>query len=358
MAVIDIEGLLEAVSAESPCGEDLEYDAELLALTNAAQGSRGEGMFDDGGEDGPDWAAIKKNALKLFSRTKDVRVGMILCKALCNTDGIEGLADGVECLHGLLGRYWDGVHPMLDPDDGDATMRLNSLIELTRQQGLIADARRAPLVRFAPLGKFGLRDIELASGELTLPEGSDETPPSRDAVEGAFLNCELELLQATRKQLASTLERAQQMEAQILEKLGTGQAVRFEALTAFLGRAGRVLDQKLEARGAGAEATAAETDAEEGQAGGGGAATSAGGRATAAVSIGSLTVNGRDDVVRLLDKINDYYARSEPSSPVPVLLQRCKRLVTMDFKQIIEDLIPDGMSQFETIRGPAAHDED
>ncbi len=60
----------------------------------------------------------------------------------------------------------------------------------------------------------------------------------------------------------------------------------------------------------------------------------------------------RDDVLRSLDKILAYYTRHEPSSPLPVLLNRAKNLVHADFAAIVRNLIPDGMSQFENLRGP------
>lgn len=60
----------------------------------------------------------------------------------------------------------------------------------------------------------------------------------------------------------------------------------------------------------------------------------------------------------MLDLICDYYARCEPSSPVPLLLKRAKRLVFMDFIEIIKDLAPDGLSQVELIRGQESSSED
>ena len=62
-------------------------------------------------------------------------------------------------------------------------------------------------------------------------------------------------------------------------------------------------------------------------------------------------ITSRDDVVRALDKICDYYARHEPSSPLPLLLQRCKRLATMSFIEIVREMVPDGLSQVEMIAG-------
>ena len=62
-------------------------------------------------------------------------------------------------------------------------------------------------------------------------------------------------------------------------------------------------------------------------------------------------LRSRDDVLRLLDKICQYYARYEPSSPVPLILKRAARLAAMDFMQIIADLTPDSVTQIRTITG-------
>jgi type VI secretion system protein ImpA len=62
-------------------------------------------------------------------------------------------------------------------------------------------------------------------------------------------------------------------------------------------------------------------------------------------------VRSRDDVIRALDGICAYYAAHEPSSPVPMLLERCKRLVPLSFIDIVKDLMPDGLPTIENIAG-------
>ena len=52
-----------------------------------------------------------------------------------------------------------------------------------------------------------------------------------------------------------------------------------------------------------------------------------------------------------LDKIISYYQRHEPSSPVPVLLTRAKRLVSADFLTIMKDMAPQGVDQVRQIGG-------
>lgn len=67
-------------------------------------------------------------------------------------------------------------------------------------------------------------------------------------------------------------------------------------------------------------------------------------------------IRDRQDVIRALDALCEYYARCEPSSPVPLLLRRCKRLVPMGFLDIIKDLSPDALAQIELIKGPESAD--
>ena len=53
----------------------------------------------------------------------------------------------------------------------------------------------------------------------------------------------------------------------------------------------------------------------------------------------------------MLDKICQYYARSEPSSPVPYLMKRARRLAEKNFMEIIGDLNPDALEQINKITG-------
>ncbi|MBW6311056.1 type VI secretion system protein TssA, partial [Pseudomonas aeruginosa] len=112
------------------------------------------------------------------------------------------------------------------------------------------------------------------------------------------------------------------------------------------GQALRVCDRCGREGGGEAWAAGAEAAADEQ----GGAAPVAAVAAPAPRASGEIA--NREDVLRQLDRLLEYYVRHEPSSPVPVLLKRAKTLVTADFAEIVRNLIPDGISQFETLRGP------
>jgi type VI secretion system protein ImpA len=67
------------------------------------------------------------------------------------------------------------------------------------------------------------------------------------------------------------------------------------------------------------------------------------------LSIGGIA--SRDDVVRTLQRICQYYAQAEPSSPVPLILRRALRLAEMDFVQIIKEMAPEAIGEIYRIAG-------
>jgi type VI secretion system protein ImpA len=62
-------------------------------------------------------------------------------------------------------------------------------------------------------------------------------------------------------------------------------------------------------------------------------------------------VSSRADVIKVIDKVCAYYERHEPSSPVPLLLNRARRLVDKSFMEILQDLAPEGLGQARQIGG-------
>jgi type VI secretion system protein ImpA len=57
------------------------------------------------------------------------------------------------------------------------------------------------------------------------------------------------------------------------------------------------------------------------------------------------------DVEETLDRLMAYYARQEPSSPVPILLARAKKLVGADFMTIVREIAPGGADNVKLIGG-------
>jgi type VI secretion system protein ImpA len=344
VATIELDQLLEDISPDSPCGENLEYDADFVLLEQSARGKPEQqfGATIVPAEE-PDWAEVRRLALGLCKRTRDLRVFEYLARASVRTHGYAGLNDVLTLVRGSLERHWDNIHPKLDPDDdNDPTARVNLIGALCDPQTMLHGLRLAPLVQSRGFGRFALRDLAIASGEMPPPAGLD-APPTMQAIEGAFLDVPLDELKATAEAARSAAEQSRAIENVVTEKVGAANAASLEALTKLLKEASKAIDARLVARGGAAEGALVNGQALNGHA--------LNGEAAPATMSGEL--RSRDDVIRMLDKLCEYYARAEPSSPVPLLLQRAKKLVPMSFMEIMQDLIPDGVSQAELYRGPA-----
>ena len=340
MSVIDVNSLLNEISPDAPSGEDLEYDPAFGELERAAQGKPEQALGDSVvAAEPPDWREVRKLSTELLGRSKDLRIGVHLTRALTSSDGLPGLADGLSLLHSLLERYWDTVHPQLDPDDNnDPLMRINILVTLVDRDAMLNMVRKAPLVSSRVMGRYSLFDIARAgSGEAAADE---ETPaPDMTTIEAAFMEADLEELQATADAVTRCGGDLAAIDAVLMDKVGAAQAPDLGALAALLKDAQAQLNKQLVRRGAG--------DAE--MAAGGGVAE-AGAGATPAKAI-SGDINSREDALKMMEKISNFFERTEPSSPVPLLMRRAKRLVSMSFMDVLADMAPDGVKQAKIIGG-------
>ncbi len=358
MPALDLPALVGPLSDDEPSGPDLEYDAAFGALERAAQFKAEQQVGDTVvAAEEPDWREVKKLALGLFEQTRDLRVAAHLCKALLRTDGVPGFADGLGVVSGLLENLWPSLHPELDEDDDDdPTFRINSIQELCDPSTVLNSFRTTPLVSVRGLGAFSLRDVMIMQGELSPRD--DEKPPDPATIDAAFMASELEELQATKRALTNGLESIKQIEATVREKATGGMTANLDPLAKLFIQMDRVVQAQLERRDAGGEAAVVENDADGGEAVDGGPASGGAPRAAAGPQRLAGEVSSRDDVARALDKIIMYYRKHEPSSPIPILLERCKRLVPMDFMQIIENMASDAVDQVERLRGPLPEDDD
>jgi type VI secretion system protein ImpA len=337
--VLDVPALLAPISADSTCGDDLEYDAAFLELERIAQGQPERQMGDAVlPAEPPEWPRVQQHAIELFSRSKDLRIASILLRSSLAISGLAGFAQSLLLISELLNQYWADLHPRLDPDDNDPTSRINALTGLNADEN-IRLLWESLLVRSRTVGPVTLRAAVSAYG---LQRFASETL-SQEQVAGALRDGDADAVLATRDAVAQALTAMGAIESQVSEQVGSDQGVDLGPLKQLLRQAAQTLGSSAQA----GEGGASEETSQSGADGESGSTVSA-----AAVPRVSGEIANRDDVLRLLDRLLDYYARHEPSSPVPVLLSRAKTLVTADFAAIVRNLIPDGMSQFEALRGP------
>ena len=345
MPAFDLDKLSAEISAENPAGEDLAYDAAYLELFRKAEGTPEQQMGDTiVPAEEPDWRTVQGLCVDLLGRTRDLRLLTLLCVAALKTGGLAGLRDGLAALRANPEKLWEPLFPRLDPgDNNDPLERMNIIAGLAaapEAQGdplrLIKHIRDVPLTNSRALGRFGLRSIALATGE-SQPKG-EEARPERGVIDGAFDDTPVEELKASSEAVAGAVDHLRAIETFLDASVGVGKAP-------DLGTFERCL---LDVQGALAKALARRGVAVEGASPDGSAGTAS--QASAGVSFPGA-IRSHDDVLLALDRICQYYERTEPSSPVPLLLQRAKRLVSRSFVEILTDLSPDSMAQFKVIAG-------
>ena len=96
VATIELDRLLEDISPDSPCGENLEYDSDFVLLEQSARG-KAEQQFGDTivPAEEPEWVEVRRLALDLCKRTRDLRVFDYLARASIRTHGYAGLNDAL-----------------------------------------------------------------------------------------------------------------------------------------------------------------------------------------------------------------------------------------------------------------------
>ena len=65
----------------------------------------------------------------------------------------------------------------------------------------------------------------------------------------------------------------------------------------------------------------------------------------------SGVINNNQDVIKTLNLVCDYYRKNEPSSPVPMLIERAIRLVGKSFMDALKDIAPAGVDEAKIILG-------
>jgi type VI secretion system protein ImpA len=68
----------------------------------------------------------------------------------------------------------------------------------------------------------------------------------------------------------------------------------------------------------------------------------------------SGSVGSREEVLVAIDAILDYYRECEPSSPLPLLLMRARRLAGLSFMEILQDICPEGLPRARSLVGDGA----
>jgi type VI secretion system protein ImpA len=345
MHYFDVDTLLLELEPQEPCGPNLEYDPRFIELEQLALG-KPEVQY---GENitaavPPEWKTIRTLALDLLQSSRDLRVAVPFLRANLALQGMSGLADSLNLIQRLLEEHWDNVHPQLDPDDDmDPTLRINSLAGLADGMTVIKALKDATIVALPVLGPLSLRVLEIASGETAPAQGQEKV--SIASLEAALRDVDDDILGDAVDAISRSYDCTRTIEAILVRQVGSAQALNLDGLTRGLKRGRDFLLPHFSSR------NPAVTDRDESPDDVPGDDTPLSAAAVAKAPAPSGEINNREDVMRALEKLLQYYHHHEPSSPVPLLLSRAKWLVPKSFMEIMEDLAPESVAQLMAIRG-------
>ncbi|TPK19695.1 type VI secretion system protein TssA [Mesorhizobium sp. B2-5-9] len=390
--MVDLALWLNPLDGDNPSGVDLRNDPafhELERLTEAQIK-----VVHEGGNKASqstisvDWATVLQKAEELQSRGRDLRLLVIVTRALANEERLAGLAQGLNLIARTFDQYWDTMHPALrtaaTPREA-ALRRINALLDLQNgQDGLLANLRQTVFFSPRAIGPISGRDLEQAALDerVMLQEAASGLGTGERA---ALTSAHNQMLNRVRTGCAAqadqdadaimTLLSDARAAISALEAVDAALNVRIDGngaavpeLKKFLQRLLTTLEWNTSAsavtNGAAKPAAQPSQPTSTPTRNGHGAETMASVANLAETSIGlPERLNSRDEVVKCLDLVVAFYDRTEPSSPIPHLARRVRRMVHMDFVELMEDLAPSGLKEFRLLAGvpdpkkPAQKDE-
>jgi len=339
--MIPFENLLAPVRDDAPCGDDPAISGVLFELETAVQG-KPETQFSPAEE--PEWKSLAQRAQEVALTTKDLRVAGILSAALLRTKGVPGLADGVQLMRRYLEQFWPGVYPLLDAtENNDPSERINALGNLAAPLATDGDAlkilaglRKVPLVVAPRAGRFTLEHYLAAHGAMDWPASQGDAP-SHALLEAALKEADPASVAEVADAAKNLLTDLAAIESLFKATAGPSLYPSFEPLRRELKHVVNWLN-----------VAAPEEQASQSP---GTTEASSGGPAAAGASLSGV-VRNREDVVRALDAVINYYKAEEPSSPVPFILGRVQKIVHMNFMQLITELTPESLDRIIALTGP------
>ena len=382
---LDLEKLSAPISSDAPCGPDLRDDVAFREIEDAP------GEF--AGQTPAELRKVVARCVEFLARTKDQMPAIVAVQASARAGDFDVANDALQLIHGFATTYWEDFHP--GPAEEMAVGRVNELSALARPAALILPLQRAGLARMpAPSTmEFNAAMLAQASAPVLQWTSDNESALGARIASGAMTSVAAKTMKATHEgaRLLRTIMRtiapaamAADVEASAVagdESIDAAQAATlatslraqvvaaappfkamsdalYDIMSTYDGHSvdspsfGPVIAQlkSIEASIDGflvafPDPTAiVATEADDG-----GEATddtsgpvAAAGKSRAFVAD---TPRTRADVAAAIEGVLRFYAATEPSSPVPLMLRRVLTWVNKDFMELMKEIAPNGADE-------------
>ena len=332
-------------------GEDLIFDPRIDAIVAARQ------------EDDPllaqgnwvtelkvaDWDFVKNQCADLLSHTsKDMKLALWYVDALSHTDHLAGISQGLSLLQALNDEYWLTMYPPLDGEEDSMDIRAGLLSWFVK--ALTDDIKQLSLSdtkteKYNYNYYLTARDHDKqrqqnpdneSSNQLTLSDYNHAIKTSNEAWQQALMN-----------NLKKVTEQWQTLTDQLNNLMGMDAPV-FAPVTDLLAALTQHLRPLIpEYSDSTSSVSAQESVADTMDSIGESAMSDSSGQAASIKNISSTSFNpsnrdhqsNRQQALKLLGQIQDYFATNEPHSPVTFLLGRAIDWADMPLDQWLTHII-------------------
>jgi type VI secretion system protein ImpA len=346
--VIELEALLAPIPGDNPSGESLQYSGVFDEIREARRAddelNQGEWKRELKVADWDKVIELASESLK--TKTKDLLIGAWLSEALLVAYGLVGLRDGLRLLAGLHERFWDTVFPEID--EGDMEARANAMAWIDRQAALVL--KRLLLTKSAgfdysylewdPRDAVGSADPEkerkLREAQEEKRNRDDEFRKAKEGTRRVFYEQMWETLEECWKEFR-TLDRV--MDEKFARQT-PGLGAMKKVLEDIRGVVEKIVKEKRIAEPDAIAAGAGEAE---------GAAES--GEVASGVQVSGAVgpIRSRQDAVRRLSEVAEFFRKSEPHSPVAYLVERAVSWTQMPLETLLDELVKDS-NAMERIR--------
>jgi type VI secretion system protein ImpA len=334
MAGLNFAGLTQPVSAEEPCGPDLEDDLDFMNATARLEVALPASYFrrdDDGRQLAFDRTSIEFPAAfaelgALLGRSRDLRLFVLAGKLTILNRDVAGFSACLSAMADLLGSHWEEMHPRAM--DGDYVMREVALQGLDELATVVLPLQHAPLFVSRRIGPFMFRSQLVASGETRLVEG--EQHPDAGTIQAALGEADADDLVAVLGQVNAARDALARLRTIWLEKVGVDHPLGFPRLAALLDQIAAFLDAAVARRVPGHQAAGPEPEAAGAQ--------------RSAANTTSFGPGGVSSILHVKDTLNaclGYFRSVEPSSPAVLLIGQAQQLIGKSLIEVIQIMFPD-----------------
>jgi type VI secretion system protein ImpA len=346
-AVIDLEALLKPISEDNPSGEDLKYSGlyDEIRLARRSDEIPGDENWQTQKADYRKVIELATSALS--SETKDLQVTAWLVEALTKEHGFVGLRDGLCLMRRLHEDFWETIHPQIE--EGDMEGRANAVEWIGQQMGvfiktlpLTSGPQNLSYANWEESKKFDFPDnieaLDYQEKEKVLAikaQAEEEKRVTGQMWRSAKALTKRAFYEDLGLQLYECWEEYQGLEQVINEKYARNQTPSLRELEKSLDDIRSLVTKLLE------EKRLEEPDVIEEIV----TATAESANDVSSASFGAFTANkqiqSRQEALKRLEEIAEYFRKNEPHSPVSYLVQRAVKWGNMPLESWLEDVIKD-----------------